>query len=129
MRKNDGRAIPNFINQALNNEEFTVYGDGNQTRSFCYVSDTIDGIVRLLKSDYQSPVNIGNPVEYSVLELVNKIQLNTHSNGKIIFKELPENDPKLRKPDITLAKKLLNWYPKIDLNNGLKKTIKYYSNL
>jgi len=128
MRKNDGRAIPNFINQALNKKEFTVYGDGNQTRSFCYVSDTVDGIVRLLKSNYQLPVNIGNPDEHTILELINKIQLNTPSNGKIIFKELPENDPKLRKPDITLAKKLLNWYPKINLDNGLKKTIKYYSN-
>ena len=112
----------------MNNEEFTVYGDGNQTRSFCYVSDTVDGIVRLLKSNYQLPVNIGNPDEHTILELVNKIQLHTHFNGKIIFKDLPENDPKLRKPDISLAKKLLKWYPKINLDNGLKKTIKYYSN-
>ena len=128
MRVNDGRAIPNFINQALNDKDFTVYGKGFQTRSFCYISDTVDGVIKLLKSNYQFPVNIGNPDEFTILELVNKIQLNISSKSKIIFKDLPKNDPKLRKPDITLAKKLLNWNPKIDLNDGLKKTIKYYRN-
>ena len=129
MRVNDGRAIPNFINQALNNKDFTVYGKGLQTRSFCYITDMVDGIIKLLKSKYQFPVNIGNPDEYTILELVNKIQLNLNSKNKIIFKDLPENDPKVRKPDITLAKKILNWYPKTNLNDGLKQTIKFFGNL
>ena len=96
MRVHDGRAIPNFINQALNNNDLTVYGQGTQTRSFCYVNDTIEGIVKLLFSNYQYPVNIGNPDEYSILDLVEIIKKETKSNSKIIYKELPKNDPKVR---------------------------------
>ena len=126
MRVHDGRAIPNFINQALNNNDLTVYGQGTQTRSFCYVNDTIEGIVKLLFSNYQYPVNIGNPDEYSILDLVEIIKKETKSNSKIIYKELPKNDPKVRKPDITLAKKKLAWSPKIKLIYGIKLTINYF---
>ena len=129
MRPDDGRVISNFIVQALKGKNITIYGDGKQTRSFCYITDMVDGIIKLLKSKYQFPVNIGNPDEYTILELVNKIQLNLNSKNKIIFKDLPENDPKVRKPDITLAKKILNWYPKTNLNDGLKQTIKFFGNL
>lgn len=129
MRVNDGRAIPNFINQAINNENFTVFGDGKQTRSFTYVDDTIFGIYKLLMSNYSSPVNIGNPSEYSILELLKIIRNLIPSKSKIIFKELPENDPKVRKPNIKLAKKLLRWEPKIELKEGLRKTILYYKKL
>ena len=129
MRINDGRAIPNFINQALNNNDFTVYGDGSQTRSFCYIDDTIRGIVSLLKSEYTLPVNIGNPYEISILELINIIKKLIPANSKIIFKDLPENDPKKRCPDITLAQNLLGWSPKIEILDGLDKTIKYYRSL
>ena len=122
MRPSDGRAIPNFINQALFNKNITIYGDGNQTRSFCYISDTIDGIDKLLHSNFQKPVNIGNPVEYSILELAKTIKSLINSKSKFIFKNLPENDPKFRKPDIKLAYKTLAWKPKINLNNGLNKT-------
>ena len=130
MRINDGRAIPNFINQAINNKDFTVYGDGTQTRSFCYVSDTVYGIDRLLKSSFQEPINIGNPEEYTILDLI-KIIKSTINNtkSKLIFNDLPENDPKFRQPNIKLANKILNWSPEINLNEGLLKTIKYYNNL
>ena len=129
MRINDGRAIPNFINQALNNQDFTIYGDGSQTRSFSYIDDTVKGIADLLKTDYQSPVNIGNPNEYSINELIQTIKKLIPSNGNIIYKELPENDPKVRKPDIDLAQKILNWKPTVKLENGLIKTIDYYKNI
>ncbi len=129
MRVDDGRAIPNFINQSLNNRNFTVYGDGTQTRSFCYITDTIEGIYRILKSNYFMPINIGNTNEYSVLELINLIKKITNSNSNFSFKELPQNDPKIRKPDITLAKKVLDWTPKVELKKGLIKTIKYYKKL
>ena len=129
MRKNDGRAIPNFINQSMNRKKYTLYGDGNQTRSFCYVSDTTDAIFKLLFSNYNNPVNIGNPDEYTLNQLLKLInQINNYTN-EIIFKKLPENDPKRRKPDISLAKKILNWEPKISLRDGLIKTIDYYNNL
>lgn len=128
MRKNDGRAIPNFINQALNNNNFTIYGSGKQTRSFCYVDDTVNGIAKLLMSEYNKPVNIGNPKEFTILQLVKKIKSLIPSSSKILYHELPENDPKVRKPDISLAKKLLKWSPKIDLNKGLINTISYYKN-
>ena len=105
MRKEDGRAIPCFINQAINNQDFTVYGDGNQTRSFCFISDTVEGIYKLLLSNYENPLNIGNPNEKSILELVNTIKKLYPSNSKITYKTLPENDPLRRKPDISLAKK------------------------
>lgn len=129
MRKNDGRAIPNFINQSINRKKYTLYGDGNQTRSFCYVSDTTEGIFKLLFSNYNNPVNIGNPDEYTLNQLLKLINQINNYNNEIIFKKLPENDPKRRKPDISLAKKILNWQPKISLRDGLIKTIDYYNNL
>jgi len=129
MRKNDGRAIPNFINQAITNKDFTVYGDGNQTRSFCYIDDTIEGINKLLFSNYDLPVNIGNPKEYNINQLVLKIKDIIKCKGKITYSELPENDPMVRKPNIDLAKKILKWNPKINLDKGLKKTIDYFYNL
>ena len=129
MRVNDGRAIPNFINQALRNENFTVYGDGLQTRSFCFIDDTLNGIYKLLKSNYQMPVNIGNPTEISIIKLVDIIKDLINCNSKIEFKKLPDNDPKVRRPRIDLAKKKLNWSPKIEFKDGLKTTIKYYSKL
>ena len=128
MRINDGRAIPNFINQALKNENFTVYGSGNQTRSFCYIDDTISGIYKLLNSNYNLPVNIGNPSEYSINELIEIIKKMISNTSTIEFFELPENDPKVRKPDITLAKKVLDWSPSTTLHSGLSKTIKYFKN-
>jgi dTDP-glucose 4,6-dehydratase len=127
MRVDDGRAIPNFINQALKNQDITIYGDGSQTRSFCYVDDTISAVFKVLKSNYSSPINIGNPDEYSILELVNFIKLMIKTNSKVVYKKLPENDPKIRKPDINLAKEILDWQPKVDLSEGLKKTIKYFT--
>ena len=129
MRKNDGRAIPNFINQAIYNKKITIYGDGSQTRSFCSISDTVSGIIKLLNSNYDYPLNIGNPNEYSILDLSKLIKNITNSKSEIIFKELPKDDPKIRKPDITLARKILNWNPEINLTNGLVRTINYYQNL
>ena len=126
MRKNDGRAIPNFINQALKNQDVTVYGDGKQTRSFCFVSDLIEGIYLLSQSDTHDPVNIGNPDEWTILELAKKIIKLTGSKSKIIYKDLPKDDPKVRRPDITRAKKILKWEPKVKLEQGLKETIEYF---
>ena len=126
MRVSDGRAIPNFIDQAINNKNFTVYGDGKQTRSFCYIDDTINGINKLLESNYNLPVNIGNSKEHSILELINTIKFKIKTKSKITFHKLPKNDPKVRRPDITLAKKILHWRPMIDLEMGLDKTISYY---
>jgi len=123
MRINDGRAIPEFINQALHNEDITVFGDGSQTRSFCYVSDLVEGIYRLLMSDYNYPVNLGNPIEMSILELANKIIEMTGTKSKIVFKPLPQDDPKVRRPDITRARTILGWEPKVSLEDGLKATI------
>jgi dTDP-glucose 4,6-dehydratase len=129
MKINDGRAIPNFINQALENKDLTVYGDGSQTRSFCYINDTVRGISKLLEKNFHDPVNIGNPEEYSILQLANIIKKNLSPSVKIIHKKLPENDPKKRKPNIDLARKILNWEPTINLHDGLNKTIQYYQNL
>ncbi len=129
MRLNDGRVIPAFIGQCLRGESITVFGDGSQTRSFCYVDDQIDGIFKLLFSDYHLPVNIGNPNEISILEFTNEIKELTNSSSEIIYKPLPENDPLKRKPDITLAKKVLNWEPKVGRTQGLKKTIDYFKYL
>lgn len=123
MRINDGRAIPNFINQALNNEPLTVYGDGSQTRSVCYVDDLVEGIYRLLLSKENDPVNIGNPDEITMLDLAKEIIEIINPNSAIIFKELPSDDPKIRKPDTTKATNLLNWSAKVNRNEGLKKTI------
>ncbi|VVB86579.1 GDP-L-fucose synthase [uncultured archaeon] len=126
MRLKDGRVVPNFISQALRGEDITVYGDGSQTRSFCYVSDEIEGIYRLMMSDYTLPVNIGNPEEHTILEFAEIILKITGSRSKIAFKELPVDDPKQRRPDITKAKKLLKWEPRVSLEAGLKETIKYF---
>jgi dTDP-glucose 4,6-dehydratase len=126
MRHHDGRVVPNFIDQALKNEPLTVYGDGSQTRSFCYVSDLIEGIVRLMKSNLNEPVNIGNPAERTVLDFAKKIIEITGCKSEIKFEELPINDPKVRRPDITLAKKELGWEPKIDINEGITRTVKWF---
>ena len=126
MRLNDGRVVPNFIGQALRGENLTVYGDGSQTRSFCYVSDEIEGIYRLMMSDYTLPVNIGNPEEHTILEFAKIILEITGSSSNIVFKDLPVDDPKQRKPDITKARKLLKWEPLVSIERGLKETIKYF---
>jgi dTDP-glucose 4,6-dehydratase len=129
MRINDGRVVPNFIGQALRGEDITVYGDGSQTRSFCYVSDEVEGLYRLMMSDYALPVNVGNPQEHTILEFARIILKMIGGRSKIVFKDLPVDDPKQRRPDITKAWKLLNWKPKISLENGLEETIKYFSNI
>jgi dTDP-glucose 4,6-dehydratase len=126
MRMNDGRAIPAFMSQAIKNEDVTVFGDGSQTRSVCYVSDLIDGIYRLMMSDYDMPMNIGNPEEVTMLELAKEIVRLTGSRSKIIFQDLPEDDPKVRQPDITKAKELLGWEPKVRRHEGLQRTLKYF---
>lgn len=126
MQLNDGRAVPNFMSQALRNEPITIYGDGNQTRSLCYVTDLIAGIYKLLTSDINEPVNIGNPEEVTLLQLATMIKELTNSKSKIVFKKLPIDDPKRRCPDISLAKSKLKWKPKISLKEGLKKTILYF---
>ena len=129
MRLNDGRALPAFIGQALRGEDLTVFGDGSQTRSFCYVDDLIYGIYRLLLSDYSSPVNIGNPVEISLLEFAEEILKLTAAKTQIVFKPLPVDDPKQRKPDISKAKEILNWEPKVSRQEGLKLTYEYFRSL
>ncbi|QGW30027.1 NAD-dependent epimerase/dehydratase family protein [Phnomibacter ginsenosidimutans] len=129
MRLNDGRALPAFIGQALRGEDLTVFGDGSQTRSFCYVSDLVDGIYRLLLSDYAYPVNIGNPSEISLKDFAEEVIKLTGSNQKIVYKPLPADDPKQRKPDITKAKTILGWEPKVDRAEGLKKTYDYFKAL
>jgi dTDP-glucose 4,6-dehydratase len=126
MRIEDGRAIPNFINQALRDLPVTVYGDGSQTRSVCYVDDLVDGIYKLLLSDESDPVNIGNPNEITMLDLAKEIIELTNSKSEIIYNELPSDDPKVRQPDITRAKSILNWTPKIDRIDGLKRTIENF---
>lgn len=128
MRLDDGRAVPNFIYQALKNKPITVFGKGNQTRSFCYVSDLVEGIYRLLMSNMTTPVNIGNPLEINILEFANKIRSLAGSKSKIIFQPLPVDDPKVRRPDISLARKKLKWEPKISLDKGLKRTIEWFKN-
>jgi dTDP-glucose 4,6-dehydratase len=126
MRVNDGRAIPNFLKQALTGKDLSVYGEGSQTRSFCYVSDLVEGIYRLLLSDQNYPVNIGNPSEMTIKEMADKILQATNSTSKITYVPLPEDDPKVRQPDITRAKKHLNWEPKVKLDEGLKSTLEYF---
>ncbi len=128
MQKNDGRVVSNFIVQALEGKNITIYGDGTQTRSFCFVSDLVEGIVRLMNSDksIKGPVNIGNPSEFTVKQLAEMIIEMTNSKSMIVYKPLPEDDPKKRKPDITLAKRVLNWSPSVELYYGLEKTIKYF---
>ena len=129
MRLNDGRALPAFIGQALRGEDMTVFGDGSQTRSFCYVDDLVDGIYRLLMSDYIQPVNIGNPDEISLKDFAEEVLKLTNSSVKIIYKPLPVDDPKQRKPDITRAKEILNWQPKVSRSEGLKITYDYFKTL
>lgn len=127
MRAGDGRVVPTFITQALNNEALTCFGDGSQTRSFCFVDDLVEGIFRLLHSDYVEPMNIGNPTEMTVLQFAEEIIRTTGSSSKVEFVELPVDDPKVRQPDITLARAILKWEPKITLAEGLKPTIKFFS--
>lgn len=129
MRLNDGRVLPTFIAQALRGEDLTMYGDGSQTRSFCYVDDLIEGIYRLLFSDYALPVNIGNPEEITIKEFGEEILRLTGSKSKLISLPPMQDDPKQRKPDISLAKKLLNWEPKVSRQEGLKKTLQYFQSL
>lgn len=126
MRENDGRAIPNFISQARQNKPITVYGDGSQTRSFCYVSDLVDGIYKLLMSKENDPVNVGNPNELSLLKLAKIIIRLTNSKSGIVYKRLPVDDPKVRRPDIRKAKHVLNWQPKVGLEDGLSATVDYF---
>lgn len=129
MDKNDGRVVSNFIIQALNNEDITVYGDGLQTRSFCYVDDLTDGIIRMMNSSAAGPVNLGNPAERTILDFAKLIIELTDSKSKIIHKPLPSDDPVKRRPDITLAKRELNWQPAVDIRAGLEKTIEYFRSL
>jgi dTDP-glucose 4,6-dehydratase len=129
MRPKDGRVVPNFIGQALKGEDLTVYGNGFQTRSFCFADDEIEGIYRLMMSDYKLPMNIGNPEEHTILEFAEKIIKMTESKSKIVYKDLPVDDPKQRRPDITKAREILKWEPKVSLEQGLKETIKYFENL
>lgn len=126
MRKNDGRVVPAFITQALENKPITIFGDGNQTRSFCYVDDLIKGICLLLLSDIHAPINLGNPNEFTIKQLAEKILVLTESKSPIIFCPLPEDDPKQRKPDITKARTLLKWEPKVHVDEGLKRTIEWF---
>ena len=129
MRLNDGRALPAFIGQALRGEDLTVFGDGSQTRSFCYVDDLVEGIYRLLMSDYASPVNVGNPDEISLKDFAEEIIKLTGTTQKIVFKDLPVDDPKQRQPDITKAKEILGWEPKVNRADGLKITYEYFKSL
>ena len=131
MHPNDGRVVSNFIVQALTNQDITVFGDGTQTRSFCYVDDLIEGMIRMMNGpdDFTGPVNLGNPDEFTILELAEKIIEITNSKSKIIFKPLPQDDPLQRKPDINLAKKRLKWQPTVKLDQGLKKTIEYFDSI
>lgn len=126
MRVDDGRALPAFFSQALKNEDVTVFGDGSQTRSFCYVSDLIEGIYKLLLSDEVNPVNIGNPEEISLKDFAEEVIQLCNSKSKIVYKELPEDDPKVRQPDITRAKNILGWQPKVSREEGLKITLEYF---
>ena len=126
MQLNDGRVIPNFMKQALRGEDLTIYGDGSQTRSFCYVSDEIDGFIRLSKTDEHLPTNIGNPNEFTILECAQRVIAVTGSKSKLKYVELPQDDPKQRKPDITKARALMGWEPKVDLDSGLKLSLEYF---
>jgi dTDP-glucose 4,6-dehydratase len=126
MRLHDGRAVPAFMSQALRGEDITIFGSGKQTRSFCYVSDLVDGIIRLMESDVNDPVNIGNPHEMTIEDIAREILRLTGSKSKIVYRPLPEDDPKVRQPDITRARTLLGWEPKVPLDEGLRKTLDYF---
>ncbi len=128
MRKDDGRVVPNFINQALSNKPITIYGDGKQTRSFCYILDLIEGIYKLMMSDINDPVNLGNPEEHTILEFAEIIKDLIKSKSKVVFKELPTDDPHVRCPNISKAKKELGWEPKVSLKEGLTKTVERFRN-
>ena len=128
MRKDDGRVTPNFIMQALKNEAITIYGDGSQTRSFCYISDMINGLTKMMNSKLIGPINLGNPHEITILELARKIREIIDSKSEFVFKQLPSDDPVQRQPDILKARKLLHWKPEVSLENGLKRTIEYFKN-
>ena len=128
MRVNDGRAVPAFISQALRNEDVTIFGDGRQTRSFTYISDLVDGVIRLMLSKVNDPVNIGNPREMTIADIANTIIRMTGSSSRLVYRELPVDDPKIRQPDITRARTLLAWEPKVDLEQGLTETIAYFRN-
>ena len=127
MTKNDGRVVSNFILQALNGKDITVYGDGSQTRSFQFIDDLVNGLIKLMNSDFEGPVNLGNPIELSMKDLATMVIRLSNSSSNIIYKELPKDDPKRRRPDINLAKSILDWSPIIDLETGLKKTINYFT--
>ena len=131
MHPDDGRVISNFILQALNGDDITIYGDGSQTRSFCFVDDLIDGMIKFMNSpkEFIGPMNLGNPIEFTIMELAQKIVLLTSSSSSIITKPLPEDDPRQRKPDILMAKKVIHWSPTVDLDAGLKKTIDYFKGI
>ncbi len=126
MRKDDGRAVPTFINQALRNEDITVFGDGTQTRSFGYITDLLDGLERLMLSDHCDPVNIGNPQEMTINEIARQIIQQTGSQSKIVYRPLPDDDPKVRQPDISTAKNILKWSPKVSIEDGLRQTIEWF---
>ncbi|HUR32206.1 MAG TPA: GDP-mannose 4,6-dehydratase, partial [Vicinamibacterales bacterium] len=126
MRLNDGRAVPAFMSQALRNEDVTIFGDGSQTRSFTYITDLVDGIIKLMLSDQNDPINIGNPREMTIREIAETIIRMTGSSSKLVTRPLPTDDPKQRRPDITRARTLLNWEPKVQLEEGLEKTIEYF---
>lgn len=126
MRLDDGRVVPNFCMQALANAPLTVYGDGSQTRSFCYVEDLVAGLIKALHTEYQNPVNLGNPLEMTILEFAKRIIGLCQSRSSLEFRELPEDDPKIRKPDINLAKQVLQWEPQVDLQTGLEKTVQFF---
>ena len=129
MYKNDGRVVSNFINQCITNTNITIYGDGTQTRSFCYIDDMVQGLIKLMNSTHTMPINLGNPEELTMKQLANNIKKLTHSRSDILYTALPENDPKQRNPDITKAREILDWEPTINLETGLKRTIRYFSEL
>ncbi len=129
MRKNDGRAVPVFLNQAIQGKPLTVFGDGFQTRSFCYVSDLVEGIYRLMRWEGNEPINLGNPNEMTILEFARKVVELTHSKSEIVYKSLPEDDPRVRRPDITRAREHLKWEPKIELEEGLKRTLDWFKGM
>ena len=131
MQINDGRVVSNFIVQALRNEDITIYGDGSQTRSFCFVSDLIDGLVKMMQTgpEVTGPINLGNPGEFTMIELAEKVIKMTGSRSKLVFRPLPKDDPVRRKPDISKAEKILNWHPSVPLDEGLKKTVEYFSSI
>ena len=126
MRVNDGRAVPTFISQALRGEDITIFGDGSQTRSFCYISDLVDGIIRLMHANTNDPINIGNPTEMTIEQIASTIVRMTSSRSRLVYRSLPADDPKVRRPDITKARTILGWEPKVDLEQGLTKTIGYF---